>query len=241
MRVQWKLLVVFMASLGPVQAQEAASLDRIEVTGSRISYRDLLDTPAIAITKRGDYLLQEFTLVNDTRSEEGRKQEIHATIEKMLARASGRYQLLGGDGYRDVLDKSSFRVGLASDSKRPDVSSVVLQLRADVGGDAVKGEQTIQAMRAFVRESQAVGRTEIDLDDETALGMNKPERYRYDLIEAIAEDARQVVARLGNGCRVELGGLNSRIEWERVSAVELLLYVPYTMEVSACGLVEEKS
>lgn len=237
MRMALYSILFIVAFSTPALAQEAASdLDRIEVTGSRISYRDLLDTPAIAITKQGDYLLQKITLVNDTRSEEGRRQEIYATIEKMLARAAGRYQLLAGDGYRVVLDKSNYRVELLSDSNRPDVSRAVLQLRADISGEPGKGEQAVLAMRSFARESQKIGRTELDLDRDTALGMNKPERYRYDLIAAIAEDSRRVIGQLGAACMIELGGLNSRIEWERVSADELLLYVPYTMTISGCGL-----
>lgn len=238
MHIWFKLAWFMLLAVGSASAQEALdaamSIDRIEVTGSRISYRDLLETPAISITKRGDYVLQKITLSSDTRSEEGRRQEIYATIEKMLARAAGRYQLLSGDAYRILLDKSNYRVELGSDAQKADVSRVVLQLRADITGEPGRSEAIIQAMRAFIRDSQKMGRTEIDMDKETALGMNNPERYRYDLIAAIASDTRKIGAQLGNGCTVELGGLNSRIEWERISASELLLYVPYTMTVSGC-------
>jgi hypothetical protein len=34
---------------------------------------------------------------------------------------------------------------------------------------------------------------------------------------------------MGSGCEVSLDGLNSRIEWERVGPLELLLYVPNSM------------
>lgn len=65
---------------------DTQQLETVTVTGSRISYRDLLDTPAVAITRSGDYLLLPITLLNDTRSEDGRKREIYATIEKMIGR-----------------------------------------------------------------------------------------------------------------------------------------------------------
>jgi hypothetical protein len=58
--------------------------------------------------------------------------------------------------------------------------------------------------------------------------MGKPERFRYDLISAISQDTTQVMQSLGLQCSVELAGRNSRIEWQRVSAGELLLYIPYT-------------
>ena len=50
----------------PAMAQEDASaLDRIEVTGSQISYRDLLETPAIAITRPGDTVRSSLGLYSD--------------------------------------------------------------------------------------------------------------------------------------------------------------------------------
>jgi len=94
-------------------ADEASTLDRIEVTGSRISYNDLVDTHAISITKRGDYLSQSITLVNDTRDEAGRHREIHGTIEKLIARAGDTYSVLHGDTYPSVLDRANHQVELS--------------------------------------------------------------------------------------------------------------------------------
>ena len=234
-RVLAALAVTATLLATPASAQEAAALDRIEVTGSRISYDDLLDTPAISLTRRGDYLSQSITLVNDTRDEAGRRKEIHGTIEKLLARAGSSYTVLHGDTYPVVLERSNHQVELKDDGKRPDVSRVALQVKVALGDATVDGAQQIRALRRFVQETPKVGRTEIDLSDETALGMNKPERYRYELIAAIAADAHRVGESIGAGCRIDLEGLNSRMEWERVGAVEMLLYVRYGMVVRDCG------
>jgi hypothetical protein len=43
---------------------------------------------------------------------------------------------------------------------------------------------------------------------------------------------------LGMGCKVLISGLSSRIEWQRVSVSELMLYIPYTMDISECGATE---
>lgn len=229
--------IVAFAALLPfaVSAQESAELDRIEVTGSRISYRDLLDTPAISITKRGDYLSQTITLVNDTRDETGRQREIHGTIEKLIARAGDSYAVLHGDTYPIVLRRANHQVELQDDGKRPDVSRVVLQVKLTLSDATTDGAEQIRTLRKFVQDTPKVGRTEIDLSDDTALGMNKPERYRYELIEAIAADSHRVRESIGAGCKIDLDGLNSRIEWERVGPIELLLYVPYTMTVRGCA------
>jgi hypothetical protein len=225
------LLALVLAA--PVAAQEGNQLDRIEVTGARISYRDLLDTPAIALTRRGDYLVQSLTLVNDTRSEEGRRKEIHATIARMIAASGNRFRVQHGDAYPVTLDRGNHAVELASDGKRPDVSRVELQLRAELR-EGESGEQQVRALREFAQKAELVGRTEIELSADTALGMHRPERYRYELIEAIAADSQRIAGMLGSGCTIALEGLNSRIEWERVGPVELLLYVPYTMSVEGC-------
>lgn len=188
----------------PVFAQEAAALDRIEVTGSRISYDDLLDTPAISLTKRGDYLSQSITLINDTRDAAGRRQEIHGTIDKLIARAGSTYTVLHGDTYPVILDRSNHEVELEDDGKRPDVSRVELQVKVALDDASVDGAKQIHALRRFVQDTPKVGRTEIDLSDETALGMNKPERYRYELIAAIAADSHRVGGSIGAGCRIDL-------------------------------------
>ena len=214
---------------------ESGSVERIEVTGTRISYRDLLETPAISITKQGDYVLQAIMLVNDTRNKDARKLEIYATVEKLLSRAGKQYQILQDDAFRTVLDRSYYQVELQEDPKRPDTSKLRLQIRLDINGTPEQSEKLIRALRDFVKEAHKVGRTEIDLDADTSLGMNKPERYRYELIEAISSDSQKIAGVLGAGCKVALDGLNSRIEWMRVGATELLLYVPYSMSVTDCS------
>jgi hypothetical protein len=218
-----------------VSADESSTLDRIEITGSRISYDDLLDTPAISITKRGDYLSQTITLVNDTRDEAGRRREIHGTIEKLIARAGDTYSVLHGDTYPIVLRRANHQVELQDDSKRPDVSRVELQVKLTISNATADGTEQIRILRRFVEDTPKVGRTEIDLSDDTALGMNKPERYRYELIQAIAADSLKIRESIGEGCVVDLDGLNSRIEWERVGPIELLLYVRYSMTVKGCA------
>jgi hypothetical protein len=232
---RWILALVPIALPSPAVAQDAYELDRIEVTGSRISYDDL-ETPAIAITRKGDYLLQELRLVSDSRDAEVRKRELHETIAAMIAAADGRYELLHGDTYRIVLERSNHRIELeeGEDEERPDTSHATVFLRAKLGGQATGAEATIQSMREFALAARRIGRAEIDLEGETALGMNRPERYRYELIDAIARDAQQVTGAMRLDCRISLDGLNSRLEWERVSAAELLLYIPYTMTITDC-------
>ncbi len=213
---------------------EGNELDTITVTGSRIGYSDLLDTPAVSLTKPGDYLLQTIALSNDSRDAEMRKREIHETIAQLIASASGRYVVFYVDEYRIALNRDNYRVDLEEDGKRPDSNLVSLQIRVGIGGDPTKAEAIIADMRRFIRGASKVGRTEIDIKGDTALVMNKPERFRYELIDAIAKDSKRLMDAMALDCKVDIEGLNRRVEWERASAAELLLYIRYSVAISDC-------
>src|SRR5690349_16677620 len=94
-RIAALVLLSVVANAAP--GQEA--LETIEVVGSRISYHDLLDTPAVSLTRPGDYLLLPIKLTNDTRSEDGRKKEIYATIDKMVGAAGKRFTIVQSGEY----------------------------------------------------------------------------------------------------------------------------------------------
>jgi hypothetical protein len=225
-----------LSPAAPVEAQDSGdeALDTVVVTGSRIGYRDLLDTPAVSLTKPGDFLLQSIVLTNDSRDEAMRRREIHETIAQLIAAAGNRYTLLHQDEVRVTLTRENYRVDVADEGKRPDTSMVTLQVRVGVGGDPAKADAIIADMRRFVRSAAKVGRTEIEIRGDTSLVMNRPERFRYELIEAIAKDSRKLLETMALDCRIEIEGLNSRVEWERASAAELLLYIPYSIAISDC-------
>ncbi len=210
------------------------ALDSITVTGSRIGYSDLLDTPAVSLTKPGDYLLQTIVLSNDSRDAEMRKREIHDTISKLISSAGSRYVVFHVDEYRIALNRDNDRVDLEEDDKRPDTNLVSLQIRVGIGGDPAKAEEIIAEMRRFIRGADKIGRTEIDIRGDTALVMNKPERFRYELIDAIAKDSKRLMDAMALDCKVEIDGLSSRVEWERASAAELLLYIRYSVTIADC-------
>jgi hypothetical protein len=89
-------------------------------------------------------------------------------------------------------------------------------------------------MAAFIDKARVVGRTEIDSEDEIALSVVNPERYRYEIVPKIAEDARKLQASIGGACKVNLSGLASRVSWERTDVAELTLYLPYKVELTDC-------
>ena len=131
-------------------------------------------------------------------------------------------------------NQGNYRVDLEQDGKRPDTNQVSLQIRVGIGGDPAKAETIIAEMRRFVRSADKVGRTVIDIKGDTALVMNKPERFRYELIDAIAKDSKRLMDAMALDCKVQIDGLNRRVEWERASAAELLMYIRYSVTISDC-------
>jgi hypothetical protein len=228
-------LVLALLPIAVVAQDDTVALETIVVTGSRVTYRDLLETPAVSLTRRGDSLRQPFTLHNDSRNADTRRDEIHATIKDMMRRAGDRYRIVYPENFVGALDDSNYRVEIASDEDRPDAGFVELAVDVALEGRSESGERLIRDLRAFIESIEGEGRTEIELGEETALSLVRPERFRHELIAAIAADTAKVRAALGAGCKVQLDGMNSRIEWERVSALQLVLYIPYQMSVMDCG------
>jgi hypothetical protein len=224
------------ALASPACAQEQFDeLDRVTVVGTRISYDDLLDTPAVSITRPGDFLLQSIVMSNDSRDSALRRRELHETVLQMISAAGGRYRILYEDEYPIALNRENYQIELDNDDKRPDTNRVDLKVQVDIGGDPAQAQSIIAAMRRFIRGTNKVGRTEIDVKGETALVMNRPERFRYEIIDAIAKDSKKLMDAMALDCKIEIDGLNGRIQWERASAAELLLYIPYRMTIGDCG------
>lgn len=226
-------LAVLLSCPAPAQAQ-AEELDTIVVTGTRVGYQQIRETPAVSITRPGDFLVQGIVLYNDSRDADTRRSELHETILAMLGAAGGRYTLLHSGAYRTVLNRGNHAVEPEDDEDRDDSSMIRLQVRTDLGGDPARAEAVIRAMREFIKSARRSGRTVIELDGDSGLAMQRPERYRAELLQAIAQDAERMRAAMGMECEVDLQGMGERIEWQRVSAAELLLYIPYAMSFSNC-------
>jgi hypothetical protein len=229
------LLATLLVATAASAQDEGSVLDRIEVTGSRISYDDLVDTPAVSITRPGDYLLQPILLTNDSRAENDRRRELQQTVAQLVEAGGGQISVLYGDDYRVTLTRNASDIELAK-GDRPDTSTVALSLRAELKGDPGAAAALAERLRDFARKAAMSGRTQVELVGGTAIGMNRPERFRYDIVAAISKDTAEVTKALALDCRISLDGLNNRIEWERVSAGELLLFIRYSMVVDDCRM-----
>jgi hypothetical protein len=223
------LLAVLLATGAHAQTQE------IVVTAMRSGGYD--EMPAVTISKAADFLVQQIRLINDSRAPDLRRKELLATIEGMLKRAASEKNVAlsyGAEGFLLPVNLTDESLEIIEDKKRSDTSSVDIFVKITLApGDDIKAR--IASLRKFIERAQLAGRTEVEPVDDVGLSVVNPEKYRYDILARIAEENARLIKAMGEKCQVKVGGLESRVKWERSEVAELTLYIPYAVEISACG------
>lgn len=211
-----------------------AQLDEIVVTGTRVDGEDYSRMPAVTIVKSADFLVQRITLVNDTRAQDGRERELRETVRDLIAGASRQPGIALGFGGEFLIPLTRAEQDLPlGGGKRADTTSLALYVKLALGPkDDVAA--AVARLQAFIRKAKLVGRTEIDAEDDVALSIVNPERYRYEIIGRIADDAKRLQGAVGADCAIEIGGLSNRVAWQRSDLSELTLYIPYEVRVAGC-------
>ncbi len=209
-------LIATLCATSAVIAQE--NLGEIVVTGSRVIADDYFGMPAISIEKRADFLVQRVRLTNDTRdtrSENGRREELHRTIRDMLTDVGKLPGMaLGfGDDFLIPITEKDHEIPLEADRRRPDTMMTEFYIKRAIGADD-DFASLLRSLRAFIERARMNGRTEIESVDEVALSIVNPDKYHYEIIEKIAADARKLQAAIGPQCQVDISGLAKRVAWE---------------------------
>jgi hypothetical protein len=161
--------------------------------------------------------------------------ELHQTIRDMAADAAKQpgMALSYGDEFLIPITATSYEVPLGTGGKRPDTSSTEIYVKMALGAqDNVP--KSIAALNAFIKKARVSGRTEIEPLDDVGLSLVSPEKYRYDIIAKITEDAKKLQAALAAQCKVEISGLSNRVSWQRSDVSELTLYIPYQIQLASC-------
>lgn len=212
----------------------AAQFEEIVVTGMRSEEYGAM--PAVTIKKPADFLVQEIRLVNDSRSPELRKKEIIDTIDGMLKRAASnkRIALSYGDGFLEPVNLDDESLQIIEDKRRADTSSINIFVKTTLSANDNTKER-IAELRKFIADARLAGRTEIEPLGDIGLSIVDPERYRYDILAKIAEENVRMVQAMGGKCRIKLGGLEGRVQWERTDVAELTLFIPYNAEITDCA------
>jgi len=224
------LILTFVAGT-PAWAQ----VDEVVVTGARISGDDYSAIPAVVLQRRADFLVQRIRLTNDTRAEEARIRELHQTIRDMVGDAAKKpgIALSYGDEFLIPISASATEVVLSAGGKRPDTSSASIYVKMALA-EKDNVPAAIANLTAFIKKARISGRTEIEPEGDVGLSLVTPEKYRYDIIGKITEDARKLREAVGSKCRIQLSGLANRVSWQRSDVSELTLYIPYQIQLTEC-------
>jgi acetylornithine deacetylase/succinyl-diaminopimelate desuccinylase-like protein len=114
---------------------------------------------------------------------------------------------------------------------RPDTDQVsfMVKTRLSAGMDA---KAALERIAAFVKDVRTVGRAEMETQGELTLSVVGPDKYRGEIVDLVAADARATAVRVGPDYAVTANGLDRPVEWTRASLTEVYLYVPYNYSVS---------
>ena len=227
--ISFALLLSLMAA--PVQAQDLSSREIIVVTGSRIEQNDYSDyQPAVGLTRKGDFLVQEVAIRGDTRDAEQRADEIKTMLRDAIRIAAGNdSELATGDYILTPLTLENANEVTLQRDRRVDAERVNFLIKAPLKSRSVSKAQS--AIETFIESVPEVGRAQMDGMGEPKLSVVGPDSYRDAIIAKVAEDAKRQAAVLGDDYAVELTGLNMPVQWTPAGPGEVLLFIPYELKV----------
>lgn len=94
----------------------------------------------------------------------------------------------------------------------------------------------IRTLNDFVRGAKMVGRSKLVPSGEMALSVVNPERYRGEVIAALAATVRDLRTAFGPTCKIAISDFSLRLQWQRSDVFELTLCLPYDLRVERCQL-----
>jgi len=138
-----------------------------------------------------------------------------------------------GDDFLIPVTKDNHKVPLEK-STRPDTTSTELYVKMALG-EKDDVEKSIDELNAFIKSARVSGRTEIEPTGTVGLSLVMPEKYRYEIIARITEDAQRLQKAVAlQQCKVEISGLSNRVSWQRTEISQLTLYIPYQIQITDC-------
>jgi hypothetical protein len=212
--MKWPILAcaVSAALAVPASAQDLQNAE-VVVTGSRVDQEDYSrDMPAVGLRRTADFLVQQVTIRGDTRDQKQRRQEIHEMLARAIALASKHgVELAFGDYILTPLTAATVDDLVIKNDTRPDSERVDFLVKAPLAGKE-SGTAAEQRISDYVEAVPEVGRAQMDESGDATLSVVGPDSYRGQIADKVAEDARAMAARMGEGYAVKVEGLNMPVQ-----------------------------
>lgn len=198
--------------------------------------RSQASAPQISIVARADFVLFSISLETGTRSAETRQTELERSFRAFTDRASRSPGLaieVGQPGNSAALETAA--IGEIIQDHGSDRSVIAMVLKVDVR-EKESFDQLRSRAEKFVSETPLNGRVEALIGDSQFLGMAEPAKHRAALVKAIAADTRAMQTEFGGAGSpvvVSLTGLENRVLSRPVGPLDLEIYIPYSMSLTA--------
>lgn len=218
----------------------AQDADVVVVTGTRISSFERDDPPHVRLVRRADAMAMTVSLECDTRDLSGRERELRATLRNLLrtAERDRRFDVgmiveindLGDEQVipftQDMVEGVNLNAG-----RRADTSEVTISLVSAIGADDSYAEM-VSRFDSFLAQVDLVGRAQFLPGRDINLTVTGgPQRYRGELLAAVAADAIETAGLFGETFTVSVSGLEGAVRWQQAGPLSLTLYLNYELTV----------
>jgi len=225
-----KKIAFFAFSLHLSAIAFAQSAEEIVVTGARSG--EYSEMPSVTFKKKGDFLVQNVRLINDSRSPELRKSEIIQTIKNIISSSKKikGIELSYGQGFLVPVNLDDDALKIIDDKKSSDTSRINISIKIAISEkEPAKGK--IEELKKFLKNTSLVGRTLLEEEGDIGLSIINPEQYRYEVLALIAKENNKLKEVFGTDCSTETDGISGRVEWDRIAVDELVLFIRFKTKV----------
>jgi len=204
-----------------VQAQE----DEIIVTAMRRAA-----SPGILLEKKGDFLLLQVQIENDSRGLDIRLSEISDTVDNIISAAKSdpsiELSIIGENDLVRPLSMESFQSGIRG-GNRPDTSVAYMKVKTKIPEQVEDSYKLATKLGEFVESIEEVGRTRVKSSNEVSVSVVNPYQYRKEVQKMVLDEINEVTSALGPDYRVVLSGIDGEVQWARSGDLNLAFYLPY--------------
>jgi len=183
--------------------------------------------PPITLLKNGEFAVQKIRLISDSRQEEQRVKEIRDTMEVLIKQIAGSsVELRFGES---TLTAANFKdVPILQFGGKSDVASAGIEVRRKI--DPAEKINVVDDIEKLLGGIKPLGRCDI-AKEEFGIGISNPEKFRYELIEAMVNDAKKIQGMLGASYTIQINGLDKRMRWARRGFNQLELFLDYNFHI----------
>lgn len=232
MQVRVSIIAALLcANVAPAFAQEDMRQEAIVVTGMRIDADAMRDNeiPNVRLRVPADFVLFEASFVNGDLEANTRKSDLGKAFAAVLSADAARadIQLSIGDSEQSYpIESVTFDEIYSPYGQR---SSFNLAMRVDVREGDTYDDVRVRA-ETFMEGIPEFGRVQYYINDEQYIGLRNPERYRPDLIAAIADEV-DTLDKAFKASEITVFGLEKKTITQPTGALSLDVFIPYDLTI----------